>query len=60
MSIKEQQEELQLELVKIEEDLEWWDYKLSSERHYNAPEQKYELLKKKWVVLTGLKNLGKF
>ncbi len=60
MATKEFKEELELQLVEIEKDIAWWDYKLSSEGHHLAPQQKYELLKKKWAVLTGLKNIGRF
>ncbi len=60
MSKKEFQEELQLQLVQIEEDIKWWDYKLKSESSDLSSEQKYELLKKKWAVMTGLKNIEKF
>lgn len=58
-SDKKFREELQLELVQIEKDIKWWDYKLQSEEDYMAPEQKYNLLKRKWAILTGLKNIGK-
>lgn len=60
MTKKEHRAELELELVQIEKDLDWWDYKLSSEHCYTAPEQKYDLLKKKWAIVTGLKNIDKF
>jgi len=60
MSDKEHLQELQLELVQIEKDIEWWNYKLSSERADMAPEEKYQLLKKKWAIMTGIKNIGKF
>ncbi len=60
MTKKEHLEELHLELVQIEKDIKWWDYKLSSEQNYSAPEQKYELLKKKWAIITGINNIDKF
>ncbi len=49
------EEDMQLELVKIEEDIKWWDIQLKNE-HILAPQSKLDLLKKKWSILTGLKN----
>jgi len=51
--------ELQLELQTVEQSLSWWDYKLSSEDAYMAPQERLDLLKKKWAIQMGLKNLGK-
>lgn len=52
---KAYEEELQLELQKVEEDIKWWDLKLHGQ-DYMAPQNKLDLLKKKWAILTGLKN----
>lgn len=49
-------EELQLELTHIEKELKWWDLQLKNE-HFLAPEQKLELLKKKWAIQMGIKNI---
>ena len=50
--------ELQLELQTVEQSLSWWDYKLSSEDAHMAPQERLDLLKKKWAIQMGLKNLG--
>lgn len=53
-------DELQLELAHVQKELDWWEIKLRSERDYMAPQEKLDLLKKKWAIVTGLKNLAKF
>ncbi len=49
-------EEVHLELQAIEKEIKWYDLKLHSENSAISAQQKLDLLKKKWVLTTGLKN----
>jgi len=49
-------EEVELELQTIEKDINWCDLKLHEENTAISAQQKLDLLKKKWVLMTGLKN----
>ncbi len=53
------EQELQLELRAVQEQIDWCDLKLKAECEADmSPQQKLDLLKKKWAIMTGLKNIA--
>lgn len=49
-------QEVELELQEIEKDIHWADVKLHGEGSAMDAQHKLDLLKKKWVLITGMKN----